>query len=479
MDLNNLPVDVLSAEVRQNPALLDEMSTTLSRLCSRGQKLQMFISFDPQKIAGETERVKKMLADGEELPLAGVPVALADNICTDDLKTTCGSRMLAGYEPPFSAALTVRLRGQGALLTGKANMEEFGIGCSGNSSYFGIVKSPWQEERIAGSGVAAAVSTCTATVGLASDTVGELRQAASYCGVLALRPSYGRISRRGIIDYASSMEQVGIMARSTGDLAAILQSVAGPDQRDPTSLNEPAPAYTSLLEDGEVSPKAAVPEDWDRAPGLEEDVKKCFQEQLDRMRAAGMEIVFVPLKHFAEAYRAAAVVSAVEAFSNLADYDGVRFGFREIAGSLQEMYTATRSAGFSSKVKKFLTFGALVSAGDYYERYFLKGQRMRTSIIKELGECLEHWGLLLTPTTPFTAPEAGGPLDSSHLPDRASYYTAAASLCGLPALTFPVYTASRMPAGLQFTAKAGEEAALLRISALLQKERALQFPGPC
>lgn len=479
MDLHNTSATELAEQAQKDPGLLEQVSRNLSQLHAQGQDLNMFISYKDPYPEELMASLKKRLAEEESIPLAGVPVALADNVCTDFFKTTCGSKMLSEYFPPFNARLTELLQEKGAAIAGKTNMEEFGLGCTGNSSFYGPVKNPWNGNRLAGSGAAAAVAASTALLAFASDTRGELRQSASYCGVLALRPSYGRISRRGVIDYASSMEQVGIASKTTADLAAALEAAAGPDPRDPTSLKQEVPAYTALSDMAGETLSVAVPEGWNRAPGLEKEVEDCFAAELEHLKAAGAAIEFVDLEHIHEAYLVAAIISAVEAFSNLANFDGVRFGYRGSAASLQEMYTATRSEAFSSKLKQFLTFGALSSSEKYYEEYYLKSQRMRARIKAELEGCLQRYDLLLTPTAPVTAPLSGGREDEFRLPDPADFFTAAPGLAGLPALSFPAYTASGLPAGLQFIAGKEDEAALFRAALLLEKERSpLKFPKP-
>lgn len=355
-------------------------------------------------------------------------------------------------------------------------MEEFGIGCSGESSYFKGVKNPWNTKHTAGNGAAAAVLTGVVNFSLASDVRGELRQAASYCGVFALKPTYGRISRRGLLDSASSLENIGLMAGNTMDLAAALTAVAGHDPHDVTSLRSEAPDYISLLEGNSKELQAAVPENWQDAPYLEDELKDIFQGQLKKLEELGIKIHFVQLPHFQHSSLTATIISAVEAFSNLANYDGVRFGYRAEGRHLQEMYTLTRSEGFSSKLKKFLTFGALVSSAKYYNDYFLKAQKLRSVITKELEDCLQRYDLLLTPTTPFRAPGPGILPGREELPDPAGYYTAAANLAGLPALTYPLHTKG-LPYGLQFTGKKEDELTLLKAALLLENENTLAFPN--
>ncbi len=479
MDFYKIPSQKLAGQVREDPALLDEIFAMLSHFHNEVEDLNIFILFDPENIQKEMTFLKEKIAKGKSLSLAGVPVSLEDNICTENIATTCGSKMLSTYKPPFNSWASEKLQEAGAILAGKTNLEEFGVGCRGNSSFYGAAKNPWDQQRIAGKGAAAAVSTLMLPLSIATDTIGELRQAASYCGVIGFRPTYGRVSRRGVIEYASSMAQLGIISRKTSDLAAALEIISGPDPQDPTSMKGEVPSYRASLQNEEKVFKIAVPDNWDQAPGMEKDVKECFLEQLHNLTAGRVQVEYIPLRYFHKAYLAAAVISAAEAFSNLANYDGVRFGYRGEGKSLQDMYIKSRSEGFSSKLKQFLTFGALVSSGKHYEDYFLKSQRMRTRIKNELADCLERYDLLLTPTTPFTAPLAKPDTEPDQLADPALFYTAAASLAGLPALTFPLYTSVKRPAGLQFMGKAGDEASLLQISALLEERGiSLSFPNP-
>jgi len=476
VDFTNLPLHELAAWVNSNPDLLDEMPKDFSTQCSKSQNLQIFISFNPHNLFQDVVGVKETLRQGKELPLAGATVALADNICTMDSVTTCASGMLSTYKHPFQARLVEKLQAKGAFMVGKTNMEEFGLGASGGSSHFGETKNPWDPSRSAGHGAAAATATLV-TLALASDACGEARQSATYCGVVSLKPSYGRISRKGVIDYAPSLAQPGIMARSVRDLALALEHTAGDDPADPTTLQIPVPAYTSLLnQDKKQTFRVAVLENWDEAPGLEEKVRDAFEGQLASLKNAGLEIESVPLKSFQEAYLAAAVISAVEAFSSLANFDGVRFGLRGEGKSLQEMYISTRTEGFSSKIKEFLTFGALVSNEEYYQDYYLKSQKMRARLKQELRTCLEQYDLLLTPAVPFAAPLLAESRGSWPLPDPACYFTAAANLSGLPALTFPAYAAPGLPAGLQLMGRFGDETTLLQAALRIEKENPLQLP---
>jgi aspartyl-tRNA(Asn)/glutamyl-tRNA(Gln) amidotransferase subunit A len=486
MNYLNCSIEQLATQIKEiqdKSTPPQEVSRAIIGRCTGVQKeFNVFISLEEDAISREIERLfGDRLPENGQLKLAGAIGALGDNIATSRYLTTCASRMLHSYRPPFDAGVVARLEESGAVVAGKTNMDEFGVGCSGENSYFNSIKNPWNKKHTAGSGAAAAVLAGSAHFALASDARGELRQAASYCGVMALKPTYGRISRKGLLDYASSLETIGIAARHIADLAAVLGAVAGQDPDDVTTLPSAAPDYLSLLGENGGIRQAAVPSNWQEAPYLEEELKDLFLDQLKKLEGVGVKIHFVDLPHLQYASLAAAIISAVEAFSNLSNYDGVRFGYRGEGKHLQEMYAQTRSEGFSSRLKKFLTFGALVSTAKYYQDYFLRAQKLRTVIAGELEECLQEFGLLLTPTTPFQAPELGAAGGGSarsreELLDPADYYTAAANLAGLPALTFPLHTAG-LPYGLQLLGKKEDELTLLKAGLLLEKENPLAWPA--
>ena len=429
------------------------------------KNLNAFISLSSAEKTGETE------------PAGAITFALADNICTTELKTTCASFMLKAYQPPFGSSAAQKLKEKGALLVGKTNMDEFGVGAWGKSSYFGAVKNPWNEKHTAGSGAAAAVAGGAVTLALATDRWGELRQSAAYCGVMGLKPTYGRISRRGLIDCAPSLEQLGIIARNIADLASALETISGNDPQDPTSYKGDVPSYTDQLQERVRTIKVAVPESWADAPYMTKEVKEAFANGLGRLNKTCFQVETVALPHLRQSLITAVIIGAVEAFSNMANFDGVRFGLRAKGNHLQEMYRLTRTEGFSSEIKQFLTFGALISSGNYYNDYFLKAQKMRTIIKKELDQCLQQYDLILAPTTPFKAPLLGdgdNVNNESLLPDSAASYTAAANLAGLPAMTFPLPSpgTDRLPtAALHFTAKAWDETLLLQTARLLENEQ--------
>ncbi|MGI5876604.1 MAG: amidase family protein [Dethiobacteria bacterium] len=468
MDLSNLPIQELVKKIYEKGISNKEYCTSVRERCLQAQDdFNLFISLNT------FENMNKALTEsedknGQNLPLMGVHFVLGDNICSSELKTTCASKMLSSYQPPFDATVSVRLKNKGAFMLGKTNMEEFGVGCTGNSSFFNTVKNPLEKNHLAGNGAAAAVASGVAALALASDARGELRQAASFCGVPAIKPTAGRISRLGLIDHASSLEQIGVIANWVGDLALTLETIAGTDPGDPVTLKTEPPSYLFSLQGNNEKPSFAIPEDWAEAPFLEEEIRAGFQNQLQALKKAGFEIELISLPYFKYASAVTEIISSVEAFSNFSNLDGIRFGFRKEGKHLQELYTRTRSEGFSSKLKKFLSFGALNSKGSYYQNYFVKAQKVRSMIKKELHKTLSRY-ILLTPTTPFTAPLLNSKENEWQIPEPACFFTAVANLAGFPALTYPVKTASKLPWGLQLIGKPDDESTLFRTALLLEK----------
>lgn len=434
------------------------------------KKLNTFISLHTDESPGKTG------GSAATSPLSGVPFALADNICTENLKTTCASRLLETYQPPFSSSAAQKLQAQGAVLAGKTNMDEFGMGTWGRSSHFGPAKNPLAEKHTAGSGAAAAVADGAVSLALAADRWGEVRQAAAYCRILGLKPTYGRVSRNGLIDCAPSLEQLGILAGSSKTMAAALEAISGPDPLDPTSAWEDVPPYGELLQQNPPTLKVAVPAAWSETSALSRETKEAFAAELGELDKSLFQLETIPFQYLEYSLVTALIIGAVEAFSNLSNMDGIRFGLRGGGKHLQEMYRLTRTEGFSSQLKELLTFGALVSSGKYYNDYFLRAQKMRTLIKDELDACLQQYDLILLPATPFPAPLLENGIPAGILPDTAATYTAAANLAGIPALTVPLPsrgdTAEKLPpTGLQFMAKGWDENLLLQTARIFEQDQ--------
>ncbi len=398
------------------------------------------------------------------------PCVAADNICTESLNTTCGSEMLLDYRSPFTASALDKARSSGFFLLGKTNLDEFGIGDCTGRSFFKTTFNPLSQDHLAGSGAAAVVAVGGAVAGFASDARGGLRQSASFCGLTGLKPTYGRVSRRGLIEYASSLDQVGVITAGVDDATFALRCISGPDSKDPASQESP-PDQDSTASGFRV----AVPEGWDRVSGLSAGVKSVFNKTLSLLAELKVEAAEVPFSYLPLVSITAAIIGATEAFSNLANYDGVRFGKRMSGDHLQDMYVKTRTAFFGRRVKEFLTFGAFVSSGGNYREYFLWAQQNRGAIQRRLMAILKDYDFLLLPTLPFTAPTLA---ESSGLVNGADVYTALANLAGLPAVTVPAGFDGRLPVGVQLIGRPFAEAALLKAAKLLEEQGGREVVAP-
>jgi aspartyl-tRNA(Asn)/glutamyl-tRNA(Gln) amidotransferase subunit A len=410
-------------------------------------------------------------SDRAELPLLGVPVAVKDNICTRGIATTAGSRMLDGYIPPYDAAVVERLEAAGAVIVGKTNCDEFAMGSSTENSAYGPTRNPWALDRTPGGssgGSAAAVAARMVPLSLGSDTGGSIRQPAALCGVVGFKPSYGRVSRYGLIAFASSLDQVGPFATTVWDAALAMDVLAGHDPRDSTSSPVASPPFVRTLEDSTGSlagvrigvPRALFEE------GVDAGVLAAFDAALDAARALGAEILDVALPYNAQAIPVYYIVATAEASSNLARYDGVRYGFRAPdARSLGEMYERSREGGFGREVKRRIILGTYVLSAGYYDAYYLKAQQVRTLIRRDYDAAFAKVDVIAMPTSPtpaFPLGERTGDPVRMYLSD---VFTVSANLAGLPAVTVPCgFADGRLPVGLQFTGRPMDDALVLRVA---------------
>jgi aspartyl-tRNA(Asn)/glutamyl-tRNA(Gln) amidotransferase subunit A len=410
-------------------------------------------------------------ADRSDLPLLGVPVALKDNLCTRGVTTTACSRVLAHYEPPYDAAVVARLESAGAVIVGKTNCDEFAMGSSTENSAFGPTRNPWALDRTPGGssgGSAAAVAARLVPLALGSDTGGSIRQPAALCGVVGFKPSYGRVSRYGLIAFASSLDQIGPIATSVADAALAMDVIAGHDARDSTSSMLPSPPFARTLAEapGDLrGMRVGVPRDLFRE-GVDPDVLGAFDRGLAVARERGAEIVDVALPHSVHAIPVYYIIATAEASSNLARYDGVRYGFRTAgARSLAEMYERTRGAGFGREVKRRIILGTYVLSAGYYDAYYLKAQQVRTLIRRDYEAAFAGVDVIAMPTSPTGAFPLGERIEDPVQMYLSDVFTVSANLAGLPAVTVPCgFTADHLPVGLQFTGRAMEDATVLRVA---------------
>ncbi len=400
-------------------------------------------------------------------PLTGIPIAIKDNFLTRGLVTNCASKILAGFEPPYDATIVKRLRSAGAVITGKTNLDEFAMGSSTENSAFFPTCNPWNLERIPGGssgGSAAAVAADQCTGALGTDTGGSIRQPAACCGVVGLKPTYGRVSRFGIIAFASSMDQVGPLAKDVRDSALLLQAVAGHDPADSTSADQAAPNYSEALSGGVNGLRLAVPKEY-FIGGLQPEVDQALRIALREFERQGAVVEEISLPHTDYAVAVYYIVATAEASSNLARYDGMRFGYRAAAQDLAETYMISRDRGFGAEVKRRIMLGTYVLSAGYYDAYYLKAQRVRTLIKKDFDSAFRQCDAIITPTMPTTAFKIGEKSQDPLQMYLSDIYTISANLAGLPALSLPCgFDGDGMPIGMQIIGRLFDEATLLRIA---------------
>jgi aspartyl-tRNA(Asn)/glutamyl-tRNA(Gln) amidotransferase subunit A len=461
-----------AAEIRRAVAArevtaVEVCRTSLARIERLNGQLNAFITVDAGGALRRAAELDARHADLSALPLLGVPFAAKDNICTRGLRTTAGSRILDGYVPPYDATVIERLHAAGAVLVGKTNCDEFAMGSSTEHSAYGVARNPWAVDRIPGGssgGSAIAVATRSTPLALGSETGGSVRQPAALCGVLGLKPTYGRVSRYGLMAFGSSLDQVAPFATTVSDIALVLQALAGPDRRDASCHSEPPADYAADLLRGIRDVRVGVP----RAlltEGVEEGVARAFELALDELRAAGARIVDVALPNARYAIPAYTIVGMAEASSNLSRYDGVRYGHRAAdASSLSDMYVKTRAA-FGAEVKRRVMLGTYVLSGGYYDAFYTKAQQVRALLRQDYERAFEVVDVIAMPTSPTTAFPLGARLEDPVQMYLADVFTVSANLTGLPAISVPCGFAERLPVGLQLTGRAWDEGMLLRVAA--------------
>jgi aspartyl-tRNA(Asn)/glutamyl-tRNA(Gln) amidotransferase subunit A len=442
----------------------------LDRIAGTDRQLNTFRHVDDAGAMARAAEIDARRDRLKDLPLAGVPVAIKDNICTRRMPTTASSRILEGYHPPYDATVVEWLEAAGAVIVGKTNCDEFAMGSSTENSAYGVTRNPWDRERIPGGssgGSAAAVAAGLVPLALGSDTGGSIRQPAALCGVTGLKPTYGRVPRYGLLAFASSLDQIGPIATTVEDAALALRVLAGHDARDATSAAVPLPNLDAALRDPSLQGvRVGVPRTL-MAEGVEPDVLAAVERALGAMEAAGAELQPIDLPHSRHGIAAYYVIATAEASSNLARYDGVRYGVRAAEGrTVAGMYESTRGKGFGAEVKRRIMLGTYVLSAGYYDAYYLKAQQVRTLIGRDYEEAFEKVNVIALPTSPTGAFPLGERTADPVLMYLADVFTVGANLAGVPAITVPCgFTAAQLPVGLQFTARKMDEATLLRVAA--------------
>lgn len=438
----------------------------LERIKKTDEKINAFITVCDEQALAAAEEADRRLAEGDAPLLTGIPFAVKDIFNTLDVRTTCGSNILDNYVSPYDATAVQKLRQQGAIIVGKLNMDEFAMGSSNENSAAGPVRNPWDEERVPGGssgGSAAAVAARQVVAALGTDTGGSIRQPASHCGVVGLKPTYGRVSRYGVIAYASSLDQVGPVARTVEDCAIMLGAVAGYDPADSTSVDQPVPDYLENLAAGVKGKKIGLPKEY-FVDGLDPDVKKAVENAIETYRRLGAEIVEVSLPHTDYSVACYYLIATAEASSNLARYDGVRFGVRKDEGEgLIGMYQKTRAAGFGDEVKRRIMLGTYALSSGYYDAYYLKAQKVRTLIRQDFLEAFKQVDLLLTPVAPTPAFKLGELVDDPLQMYLSDIFTIPVNMAGTCAMSLPCgFSEQGLPIGMQLIGQPFAEGDILQ-----------------
>ena len=450
----------------------DLTRAVLSRIAAEDGDLHAFLTVAEDDALRAAAASDARLAAGTATgPLDGIPVAVKDVIATAGIRTTAASRMLADFVPPYDATVTARLKAAGAVIVGKTNCDEFAMGSSNENSAYGSARNPWDRTRVPGGssgGSAVAVAAGLALGSLGTDTGGSVRLPASYCGVVGMKPTYGRVSRYGVIAYASSLDQVGPFARTVDDCALLLGVLAGHDPRDSTSVDRPVPDYMAALRAGVAGLRVAIPREY-FAEGMQPEVARAVRAAVDALGGLGARVESVSLPHTEYAVAAYYMIATAEASSNLARYDGVRYGSRVDGGSLLDMYCRTRAAGFGAEVKRRIMLGTYALSAGYYDAYYLKAQKVRALIRQDFARVFEHADVVVTPTAPTTAFRLGEKLADPLQMYLSDIFTISVNLAGLPGIVVPCgFDAAGLPIGLQIVGPPFGEEVVLRAARAYQ-----------
>jgi aspartyl-tRNA(Asn)/glutamyl-tRNA(Gln) amidotransferase subunit A len=441
-------------------------------------RLNAYLTVTADLALQQADAADAALGAGKGGPLAGIPLAIKDLFCTAGVRTTAGSKILGPFVPPYESTVSANLLRDGAVFLGKANMDEFAMGSSNMTSAYGPVENPWKrrQDNVAvlvpggsSGGSAAAVSARLAMGATGTDTGGSIRQPASFCGIAGMKPSYGRCSRWGVIAFASSLDHPGPFGRTVADCAILLRSMAGHDPKDSTSADVPVPDYEAACRRGVKGLRIGVPREY-RMDGMPEDIERLWRQGLDWLRDAGAEVVDVSLPHTKYGLAAYYIVAPAEASSNLARYDGVRFGLREDGADLRELYERTRAAGFGAEVRRRILIGTYVLSAGYYDAYYLKAQKVRALILKDFTDAFGRVDALLTPTAPSAAFAQGDNMDDPIKMYLNDVFTVPANMAGVPGMSVPAgLDANGLPLGLQVIGKPFDEETVFAVAAAIER----------
>src|SRR6266487_725138 len=475
MDLNTLTIDFVRSTLRERQTSATTLAETFyTKIASDDPEIGAFLTFSKERAFAKAAEIDSLAQAGDELPpLAGVPVGIKDVLVTKGIRTTAGSKILGNYIPPYDCTAVARLEAAGAVCLGKLNCDEFAMGSSNENSAFHPVRNPRDTSRVPGGssgGSAAAVAAGMAVVALGSDTGGSIRQPASFCGVVGLMPTYGRVSRYGLIAFASSLDHIGPLTKTVRDAATVLGVIGGRDPMDSTSAEVPVPNYVGELEKPVSGLKIGVAKEY-FGEGLDGEVRKAVEAAIQKLAGLGCEVVEVSLPHSKYAIPTYYIVATAEASSNLARFDGVRYGFRAPeAHTLSQMYRCTRDLGFGAEVKRRIMLGTYALSAGYYDAYYLKAQRVRTLLTRDFEEAFKKVDAIVGPTCPTAAFKLGEKVDDPLAMYLADIYTVTANLAGIPGISIPVgQTREKLPIGMQIFGKHFAESMILRVANAYEK----------
>lgn len=478
MDLMKYTAVELNEKIRAGE--ITAMDAVMAALHAIEQKESVYHCYvtviEKEKVMARAQEVQKQIMEGRLTGLlAGVPVAIKDNMCTEGIRTTCSSHILEQFVPPYTAEAVKKLEEAGAIIIGKTNMDEFAMGSTTETSYYGSTKNPWNIAYVPGGssgGSAAAVAAGECTIALGSDTGGSIRQPASYCGVVGMKPTYGTVSRYGLVAYGSSLDQIGPMAKDVRDCAVILDSIAGQDKKDSTSVKRKETVFSSALVKDVKGMKIGIPNDY-FGEGLDDEVRTSVLAAAEVLKEQGAIIETFDLDLVKYAIPAYYVIACAEASSNLARFDGVKYGYRSMQyEDLHTMYKKSRSEGFGTEVKRRIMLGSFVLSSGYYDAYYLKALRTKALIKQEFDKAFAKYDLILGPAAPTTAPKLGESLKDPIQMYLGDIYTVSVNLAGLPAITVPCGKGrNNLPIGVQFIGNCFEEKTILRAAYTYEQTR--------
>jgi aspartyl-tRNA(Asn)/glutamyl-tRNA(Gln) amidotransferase subunit A len=483
MALYSLTIHELQEKMKNGEVSSAELvRSVLSRIDAVEGRVHSYIRLLKEEALAAADLADEKIKKGDIQPLTGIPIALKDIVCTEGIPTTCGSHILHNFVPPYNGTVVEKLKAAGAVFTGKSNMDEFAMGSSTETSYFGPTRNPWDLERIpggssGGSATAVAADECIASIG--TDTGGSIRQPAALCGVVGMKPTYGRVSRFGLIAFASSLDQIGPFTKDVEDCAIMMNVLAGHDPKDSTSVLAEVPDFRQFVGRDIEGWKIGIPREY-YMDGIDPEVSAAVAKAIDVIKKCGGECVDISLPHTGYSVAVYYIIAPAEASSNLARYDGVRYGFRAAdARDLAEMYEKTRMQGFGAEVKRRIMIGAYSLSAGYYDAYYGKASQVRALIRRDFDEAFQKCDVLLTPTTPTPAFKIGEKTDDPLQMYLSDIFTISANLAGIPGISTPCgYTASGLPIGIQFLAGHFEEGKLLQIASAYEKNAAIEKRRP-